>query len=51
MSRRVEITVLAENTAQGPALLAEHGLAYWIEHNGQNLLFDAGHGGVGSGRA
>ncbi len=27
----VRITVLAENSVQRPDLLAEHGLAFWIE--------------------
>jgi len=43
---RTRITVLVENTAVGPGLLAEHGLAYWIEHDGQNVLFDTGQGSV-----
>jgi 7,8-dihydropterin-6-yl-methyl-4-(beta-D-ribofuranosyl)aminobenzene 5'-phosphate synthase len=43
---RIRITVLVENTAGGPGLLAEHGLAYWIEHDGRNILFDSGQGGV-----
>jgi len=40
------ITVLCENTATGLALLAEHGLAFWIEHQGQRILFDTGQGYV-----
>ena len=39
---KFRITVLVENTAAGPGLVAEHGLAYWIEHNDQNILFDTG---------
>jgi 7,8-dihydropterin-6-yl-methyl-4-(beta-D-ribofuranosyl)aminobenzene 5'-phosphate synthase len=46
MSSRVRITVLVENTAQGFGILAEHGLAYWIECNGQNVLFDTGQGNI-----
>jgi 7,8-dihydropterin-6-yl-methyl-4-(beta-D-ribofuranosyl)aminobenzene 5'-phosphate synthase len=46
MSRRVRVTVLVENTAQGQGLLAEHGLAYWIECGGQRVLFDTGQGAV-----
>jgi 7,8-dihydropterin-6-yl-methyl-4-(beta-D-ribofuranosyl)aminobenzene 5'-phosphate synthase len=40
------ITVLVENTAHGPDVLAEHGLSYWIEHNGKHILLDSGQGGV-----
>jgi 7,8-dihydropterin-6-yl-methyl-4-(beta-D-ribofuranosyl)aminobenzene 5'-phosphate synthase len=46
MSRKIWITVLVENTAQGADILAEHGLAYWIEWDGQKVLFDAGQGNV-----
>jgi 7,8-dihydropterin-6-yl-methyl-4-(beta-D-ribofuranosyl)aminobenzene 5'-phosphate synthase len=38
------ITVLVENTAAGQGLLAEHGLAIWIEHGGHRILFDTGQG-------
>ncbi|HDR67754.1 MAG TPA: MBL fold metallo-hydrolase [Bacteroidaceae bacterium] len=41
----MRITVLTENCA-GDRLLAEHGLSYYIEHNGTNLLFDTGHSDV-----
>jgi 7,8-dihydropterin-6-yl-methyl-4-(beta-D-ribofuranosyl)aminobenzene 5'-phosphate synthase len=41
----MKITVLTENCAGG-RLLAEHGLSYYIEHNGTNLLFDTGHSEV-----
>jgi 7,8-dihydropterin-6-yl-methyl-4-(beta-D-ribofuranosyl)aminobenzene 5'-phosphate synthase len=40
------ITVLAENTATGQGLLAEHGLSLWIEHGGHRILFDTGQGYV-----
>ena len=40
------VTVLVENMASEPGLLAEHGLAYWIEHGGRSALFDTGQGGV-----
>lgn len=40
------ITVLVENTAHGPCVLAEHGLSYWIEHNGNHILLDTGQGAV-----
>jgi len=46
MRGKTRITVLVENTAQGPRLLAEHGLAYWIEHDGRRMLLDSGQGGV-----
>jgi len=40
------ITILAENTVYSRALLAEHGLAYWIEYGSHSLLFDTGQGEV-----
>jgi 7,8-dihydropterin-6-yl-methyl-4-(beta-D-ribofuranosyl)aminobenzene 5'-phosphate synthase len=43
---KTRITVLVENTARGPGLLAEHGLAYWIEYNDHRVLLDSGQGGV-----
>jgi 7,8-dihydropterin-6-yl-methyl-4-(beta-D-ribofuranosyl)aminobenzene 5'-phosphate synthase len=46
VSRKIRITVLVENTAQGAGLLAEHGLAYWIEFDGQKALFDTGQGNI-----
>ena len=46
MSQKIRITVLVENTAQGADILAEHGLAYWIEWDGQKVLFDTGQGNV-----
>jgi 7,8-dihydropterin-6-yl-methyl-4-(beta-D-ribofuranosyl)aminobenzene 5'-phosphate synthase len=42
----MRITVIIENTAQGPGLLAEHGLAFLIEHEGRNVLLDCGQGGA-----
>jgi len=48
---KTRITLLVENTAQGPGLLAEHGLAYWIERGGKRILFDTGQGGVLAGNA
>jgi 7,8-dihydropterin-6-yl-methyl-4-(beta-D-ribofuranosyl)aminobenzene 5'-phosphate synthase len=41
---RLAITVLVENTAGAPGLIAEHGLAFWIEADGRHLLFDTGQG-------
>jgi 7,8-dihydropterin-6-yl-methyl-4-(beta-D-ribofuranosyl)aminobenzene 5'-phosphate synthase len=46
MTSKVRITVVVENTAQGAGMLAEHGLAYWIDWNGQRVLFDTGQGNV-----
>jgi 7,8-dihydropterin-6-yl-methyl-4-(beta-D-ribofuranosyl)aminobenzene 5'-phosphate synthase len=41
----MKLTVLTENMA-GDKFLAEHGLSYLIEHNGQRILFDTGHSNV-----
>lgn len=46
MGKKVWITVVTENTAQGPGVLAEHGLAYWIDLGSQYVLFDTGQGAV-----
>jgi len=46
MSRIARVTVLADNSVQGRGLLAEHGLAFWIEMGAQRLLFDTGQGAV-----
>jgi 7,8-dihydropterin-6-yl-methyl-4-(beta-D-ribofuranosyl)aminobenzene 5'-phosphate synthase len=47
MASKVQITILVENTAgQGTSMLAEHGLAYWIQWEGQHVLFDTGQGSV-----
>ncbi|TWU40954.1 MBL fold metallo-hydrolase [Novipirellula artificiosorum] len=43
---QAKITVLVENTARGPGILAEHGLAVWIEYGDQRVLFDTGQGVV-----
>ncbi len=42
MNHTIHITVLVENTARGRGLLAEHGLAYWIETETCKVLFDTG---------
>jgi len=42
----LRITVLAENTVRHANLLAEHGLALWIEADGHRILFDTGQGHV-----
>lgn len=46
MMAKIRITILVENTAGGPDVLAEHGLSYWIERNGKRILLDSGQGGV-----
>lgn len=42
----LKLTVLVENTVQKPNLMAEHGLAMWVEVEGQRILFDTGQSGV-----
>jgi 7,8-dihydropterin-6-yl-methyl-4-(beta-D-ribofuranosyl)aminobenzene 5'-phosphate synthase len=42
--QKIRITVLVENTAHRRGLLAEHGLAYWIEAGDSRMLFDTGQG-------
>lgn len=44
MVHQLQISVLAENTARNRGLLAEHGLALWIEADGRKILFDTGQG-------
>lgn len=44
MVEQLRITVLVENTAGAKDVVAEHGLAFWIEADGQNYLFDTGQG-------
>lgn len=46
MIKDLRITVLVENSVRGSRLLAEHGLAFWIEADGQSILFDTGQGQV-----
>jgi len=41
----MNLTVLTENVA-GSRFLAEHGLSYLIELNGDKILFDAGHSDI-----
>ena len=41
----LKITVVVDNTASGN-LIAEHGLAYYIEFDGKRIFFDAGQGNV-----
>lgn len=44
MSTLATITVLAENRTESRGLIAEHGLALWIEADGRRILFDTGQG-------
>ncbi len=44
MINNLIVTQLVENTAGGPGLLAEHGVAFYIEADGHCLLFDTGQG-------
>jgi len=44
MGRNVRIRVLVENTARGHGMLAEHGLAFWIDTGARRVLFDTGQG-------
>jgi len=42
MSEEIRITVLVDDTSSHSALLAEHGLALWIEYRKHKILFDTG---------
>lgn len=42
--KEVKVRLLVENTARGAGILGEHGLSWWIESEGQALLFDLGQG-------
>jgi len=44
MSDAIKVTVLVENTAFGPGIRGEHGLAFWIEAGSRRVLFDTGPG-------
>lgn len=46
MIERLQITVMADNSAGTVGLLAEHGLAFWVEADGLKILFDTGQGMV-----
>lgn len=46
MTQNVRITTLVENTTSRPGLLAEHGLAFWIECGRRRILFDTGQSGI-----
>jgi len=38
----IRITALVDNTSNHPTLLAEHGLAFWVEFGPHKILFDTG---------
>ena len=42
----MRLTVLVENTTRRQGLMAEHGLALWIEAGSKRILFDSGQSGV-----
>ncbi|MGO0123257.1 MBL fold metallo-hydrolase [Desulfothermobacter acidiphilus] len=43
----MRVTVLVENSVGKPlGLIGEHGLSFWVEHEGHSLLFDAGQRGA-----
>ena len=42
----IRITTLVENTTYDRRILAEHGLAFWIEAGSRRVLFDTGQGRV-----
>lgn len=44
MNKNLEITILAENSVEKRGLLAEHGLSFYINYNGEEYLFDTGQG-------
>ncbi len=44
MINNLTVTQLVENTVGAPGLLAEHGVAFFIEADGDCLLFDTGQG-------
>ncbi|MBN2022961.1 MAG: MBL fold metallo-hydrolase [Pirellulales bacterium] len=46
MPEDLKITMLVDNTVCRADLLAEHGLACWIEADGHRVLFDTGQGRV-----
>ncbi|MBN1129604.1 MAG: MBL fold metallo-hydrolase [Chitinispirillaceae bacterium] len=42
MIHTLSVTILVDNTQGGPGLLAEHGLALWIEADNTRILLDTG---------
>ena len=51
MNEQLRITMLVENTAVGPGIVAEHGLSYWIQYGDRAVIFDTGQGNVLAGNA
>jgi len=46
MVKKLEISVLSENTVEKRQLLAEHGLSFYFKYNEKEYLFDTGQGEV-----
>jgi len=44
MLSSVRITVVVDDTARGEGMVAEHGLALWVEADEHRILFDTGQG-------
>ncbi len=42
MTKKLEITILVENSSNNPELEVEHGLSYLIEYDGHKIMFDCG---------
>ena len=42
MTETIRMITLVDNTSNHPSLLAEHGLAFWIEYGPHKILFDTG---------
>lgn len=42
MQTDIRITILVDNTATRPDILAEHGLSLWIEYGTKHILWDTG---------
>ncbi len=43
-NNKIRVTIVVENKSQDTALMAEPGIAYWIETASERLLFDTGNG-------
>lgn len=46
MSKKLEISILSENTVEKRSLTAEHGLSFYFKYNNKEYLFDTGQGEV-----
>lgn len=44
MNNKINLSMLAENTASGTGIIGEHGIAIWIETPEHKVLFDTGQG-------